>query len=154
MGKGMGGGMPVGALPHQPKWWIYWVIIQNWDISPLGAPCHCVSLFSYTARNYWNRPDGQNFYKEKLFKSLLVHPWYGRLEERDWCKQWQIMRSNKRSDFKMSRQRPYFILVTEECAIRITPPLTISDDEIREGCAIMLEVMDEYFCQHKLTNLQ
>jgi 4-aminobutyrate aminotransferase-like enzyme len=43
----------------------------------------------------------------------------------------------------MSRQRPYFILVTfEECAIRITPPLTISDDEIREGCAIMLE-MDE-----------
>jgi 4-aminobutyrate aminotransferase-like enzyme len=36
------------------------------------------------------------------------------------------------------------ILVTfEECAIRITPPLTISDDEIREGCAIMLEVMDE-----------
>jgi 4-aminobutyrate aminotransferase-like enzyme len=23
----------------------------------------------------------------------------------------------------------------EECAIRITPPLTISDDEIREGCA-------------------
>jgi 4-aminobutyrate aminotransferase-like enzyme len=33
----------------------------------------------------------------------------------------------------------------EECAIRITPPLTISDDEIREGCAIMLEVMDETF---------
>jgi hypothetical protein len=31
----------------------------------------------------------------------------------------------ERSDFKMSRQRPYFILVTfEECAIRITPPLT------------------------------
>jgi 4-aminobutyrate aminotransferase-like enzyme len=53
--------------------------------------------------------------------------------------------ANKRSDFKMSRQRPYFIflLLFEECAIRITPPLTISDDEIREGCAIMLEVMDE-----------
>jgi 4-aminobutyrate aminotransferase-like enzyme len=28
-------------------------------------------------------------------------------------------------------------------AIRITPPLTISEDEIREGCKIMLEVMDE-----------
>jgi acetylornithine/succinyldiaminopimelate/putrescine aminotransferase len=34
--------------------------------------------------------------------------------------------------------------------LRITPPLTISDDEIREGCAIMLEVMDEVLCQHKL----
>jgi 4-aminobutyrate aminotransferase-like enzyme len=31
----------------------------------------------------------------------------------------------------------------EGCAIRITPPLTISEEEIREGCAIILEVMDE-----------
>jgi 4-aminobutyrate aminotransferase-like enzyme len=44
----------------------------------------------------------------------------------------------------MSRQRTYFILVTfEGCAIRITPPLPISEEEIREGCAIILEVMDE-----------
>jgi 4-aminobutyrate aminotransferase-like enzyme len=28
-------------------------------------------------------------------------------------------------------------------AIRITPPLTISEEEIREGCKIILEVMDE-----------
>jgi 4-aminobutyrate aminotransferase-like enzyme len=33
-------------------------------------------------------------------------------------------------------------LLFEGCAIRITPPLTISNEEIREGCAIMLEVMD------------
>jgi 4-aminobutyrate aminotransferase-like enzyme len=31
----------------------------------------------------------------------------------------------------------------EGCAIRITPPLTISEDEIRAGCAIILEAMDE-----------
>jgi 4-aminobutyrate aminotransferase-like enzyme len=31
----------------------------------------------------------------------------------------------------------------EGCAIRITPPLTISEEEIKEGCAIILEVMDE-----------
>ena len=36
-----------------------------------------------------------------------------------------------------------FWLLFEGCAIRITPPLTISEDEIREGCAIILEVMDE-----------
>jgi hypothetical protein len=30
-------------------------------ITTFGATCHCVSLFSYTARNYWNRPNGQNF---------------------------------------------------------------------------------------------
>jgi len=36
-----------------------------------------------------------------------------------------------------------FWLLFEGCAIRITPPLTISEDEIREGCAIILEAMNE-----------
>jgi 4-aminobutyrate aminotransferase-like enzyme len=36
-----------------------------------------------------------------------------------------------------------FWLLFEACAIRITPPLTISETEIREGCTIILEVMDE-----------
>lgn len=36
-----------------------------------------------------------------------------------------------------------FWLLFEGKAIRITPPLNISEEEIREGCAIMLEVMDE-----------
>jgi 4-aminobutyrate aminotransferase-like enzyme len=36
-----------------------------------------------------------------------------------------------------------FWLLFEGKAIRITPPLTISEEEIREGCQIILEVMDE-----------
>jgi len=36
-----------------------------------------------------------------------------------------------------------FWLLFEGCAIRITPPLTVSEDEIREGCAIIIEAMDE-----------
>jgi acetylornithine/N-succinyldiaminopimelate aminotransferase len=36
-----------------------------------------------------------------------------------------------------------FWLLFEACAIRITPPLNISESEIREGCAIILEAMDE-----------
>jgi 4-aminobutyrate aminotransferase-like enzyme len=35
-----------------------------------------------------------------------------------------------------------FWLLFEGKAIRITPPLTISEDEIREGCKIMLEVLN------------
>jgi 4-aminobutyrate aminotransferase-like enzyme len=38
---------------------------------------------------------------------------------------------------------PIYFVTFEGCAIRITPPLTISEEEIREGCAIILEVMDE-----------
>jgi 4-aminobutyrate aminotransferase-like enzyme len=31
----------------------------------------------------------------------------------------------------------------EGCAIRITPPLTISENEIKEGCEIILAAMNE-----------
>lgn len=36
-----------------------------------------------------------------------------------------------------------FWLLFEPCAIRITPPLTISEDEIRKGCKILIETLDE-----------
>jgi len=32
-----------------------------------------------------------------------------------------------------------FWLLFEGCAIRITPPLTISNEEIKEGCGIILK---------------
>ena len=36
-----------------------------------------------------------------------------------------------------------FWLLFEGKAIRITPPLTISEDEIKQGCGIIIEVMNE-----------
>ena len=36
-----------------------------------------------------------------------------------------------------------FWLLFEGKAIRITPPLTISEDEIKKGCAIIIEVLNE-----------
>ena len=36
-----------------------------------------------------------------------------------------------------------FFLLFEGRAMRITPPLTISDEEITAGCAILLEVIEE-----------
>ena len=36
-----------------------------------------------------------------------------------------------------------FYLLFETKAVRITPPLTISDQEIKIGCKIILEVLDE-----------
>ena len=43
-----------------------------------------------------------------------------------------------------------FWLLFEPRAIRITPPLTISNDEILEGCNIFLEVLDEIEKENKL----
>ncbi len=36
-----------------------------------------------------------------------------------------------------------FWLLFEDRAIRISPPLTITEDEIRKGCKILLEVFEE-----------
>ena len=36
-----------------------------------------------------------------------------------------------------------FWLLFEEKAIRITPPLTISNEEIEKGCLILLKVLDK-----------
>ena len=36
-----------------------------------------------------------------------------------------------------------FWLLFEGKAIRITPPLTISEEEIKEGCALIIEALDE-----------
>jgi 4-aminobutyrate aminotransferase-like enzyme len=36
-----------------------------------------------------------------------------------------------------------FWLLFEGCAIRITPPLTLSKEEIEEGCGIIIEAMNE-----------
>jgi 4-aminobutyrate aminotransferase-like enzyme len=40
-----------------------------------------------------------------------------------------------------------FWLLFEPRAIRITPPLTITETEIREGCAILAGVLDKF--RHK-----
>ena len=36
-----------------------------------------------------------------------------------------------------------FYLLFEPKAVRITPPLTISENEINEGCKIILNVLDD-----------
>jgi 4-aminobutyrate aminotransferase-like enzyme len=89
--------------------------------------------------------------KEKLFRSLLVHPLIQEIRG----KGLMLAAMTKTADITnevilkcQDRGLILFWLLFESCAIRITPPLTISEDEIREGCSIILEVMNE------ITNIQ
>ena len=38
----------------------------------------------------------------------------------------------------------FFWLLFELRAVRISPPLTITDEEIKKGCAMILEAIDAY----------
>jgi acetylornithine/succinyldiaminopimelate/putrescine aminotransferase len=148
MGKGMGGGMPVGAftasaemmdlLSDNPKLGH----ITTFGGHPVIAAACLATLKEITETDLMQ----QAIEKEKLFRSLLVHP----LIEEIRGKGLMLAAMTGSPDITnevilkcQDRGLILFWLLFEGCAIRITPPLTISEEEIKEGCAILLIVMDE-----------
>lgn len=147
MGKGMGGGMPVGAFTASAK--MMDLLSDNPKLGhittfgghPVIASACLATLQEITETNLM--PEALE--KENLFRSLLVHP----LIEEIRGKGLMLAAMTKSADVTnevilqcQDKGLILFWLLFEGCAIRITPPLTISNEEIREGCAIMLEVMD------------
>ncbi len=148
MGKGMGGGMPVGAftassemmdlLSHNPKLGH----ITTFGGHPVIAAACLATLQEITETNLM----AEALEKEKLFRSLLVHPLIKEVRGKGLMLAAMTESATVTNEVILRCQDKgliLFWLLFEECAIRITPPLTISEDEIREGCAIMLQVMDE-----------
>lgn len=149
IGKGMGGGVPVGAfmssreimkcLTHSPKLGH----ITTFGGNPLIAAACCAVMKELLNTNLMQQVEQ----KEKLFRSLLVHP--------------KIKNINgKGLMLAVNLGTPeYTIEVAKRCMekglivfwqlyrneyLRISPPLTLTEEEIRKGCEIILEVLNEY----------
>jgi acetylornithine/succinyldiaminopimelate/putrescine aminotransferase len=148
IGKGMGGGMPVGAftasaammdlLSHNPKLGH----ITTFGGHPVIAAACLATLKEITETTLM----ADALAKEKLFRSLLVHPLIEEVRGKGLMLAAMTKTADITNDVILKCQDKgliLFWLLFESCAIRITPPLTISEEEIREGCAILLEVMDE-----------
>ena len=148
MGKGMGGGMPVGAftassahmdlLSDNPKLGH----ITTFGGHPVIAAACLATLQELTETNLMLAA----LEKEKLFRQLLVHPLIQEVRGEG------LMLAAMTPSAEITNQVIFkcqdkglilFWLLFEGCAIRITPPLTISEAEIKEGCALILEAMDE-----------
>jgi acetylornithine/N-succinyldiaminopimelate aminotransferase len=148
MGKGMGGGMPVGAftassammdlLSDNPKLGH----ITTFGGHPVIASACLATLQEITETNLM----AEAMEKEKLFRSLLVHPLIQEIRGKGLMLAAMTKSADITNEVILKCQDKgliLFWLLFEGCAIRITPPLTISEEEIREGCSIILEVMDE-----------
>ncbi len=148
IGKGMGGGMPVGGfvasaerlnlLSNNPKLGH----ITTFGGHPVIAAACLATLQELTETTLI--PD--TLQKEKLFRSLLVHPLIKEIRGRGLMLAPMTENGEITTEIVLKCQEKgliLFWLLFEPCAIRITPPLTISENEIREGCAILLEVLDE-----------
>ena len=148
MGKGMGGGMPVGAftasaermdlLTENPKLGH----ITTFGGHPVIASACLATLQEITQTNLIP----QTLEKEKLFRKLLVHPLIESIRGKGLMLAVMTKTAEITNQIILKCQDKgliLFWLLFEGCAIRITPPLTISEEEIKEGCAIIKEVMDE-----------
>ncbi|WP_413997749.1 aspartate aminotransferase family protein [Flavobacterium sp. W1B] len=155
MGKGMGSGMPVGAftastammdlLTENPKLGH----ITTFGGHPVIAAACLATLKEITETNLM----AETLEKEKLFKSLLVHPLIQEVRGKGLMLAAMTKSAAITDEVILKCQDKgliLFWLLFEGCAIRITPPLTISEEEIREGCAIMLEVMNEVQLSNKI----
>ncbi|MVO10508.1 aminotransferase class III-fold pyridoxal phosphate-dependent enzyme [Flavobacterium sp. TP390] len=148
MGKGMASGMPIGAftasskmmdlLSHDPKLGH----ITTFGGHPVIAAAALATLQEVTETNIM----AEALEKEQLFRSLLIHPlikevrgkglMLAAMTESPEITNQVILECHKRGLI-------LFWLLFEGKAIRITPPLTISKEEIKKGCGIILDVLNE-----------
>jgi acetylornithine/N-succinyldiaminopimelate aminotransferase len=148
IGKGMAGGMPVGAFVAKEEYMD--LLSDNPKLGHIttfgGHPVIAAACLATLQEIVETDLIPQTLEKEKLFRQLLVHPLIQEVRGIG------LMLAAMTTSPEITNQVIFkcqnkglilFWLLFEGNAIRITPPLTISMDEIREGCAIILEAMDE-----------
>jgi acetylornithine/N-succinyldiaminopimelate aminotransferase len=148
MGKGMGGGMPIGAftaceehmdlLSDNPKLGH----ITTFGGHPVIAAACLATLQELVETDIM----AKTLDKEQLFRKLLMHPLIK--EVRGKGLMLAIMTESPEITNKIifkcqDKGLILFWLLFENKAIRITPPLTITNEEIVEGCGIIIEVLNE-----------
>ena len=148
MGKGMGGGLPIGAfsasqelmrlLEDQPKLGH----ITTFGGNPLIAAAALATLREIRDSSLMD----QIAAKENLIRTELEHPQITEIRGTGLMlaplfKNEDIV--NKIIFRSIEKGLMLFWLLWEKKAIRITPPLTISHKEIKKGCRILRSAIDE-----------
>lgn len=148
MGKGMASGLPVGAftssaeimksLQHQPKLGH----ITTFGGNPVIAAACLATLNELLGSNLI----AQTLEKEKLFRKLLVHPAIKEIRGKGLMLALILEHSDHANALVLQAKRKNLILfwlLFEPRAVRISPPLTISNEEIVKGCEIILSILGD-----------
>lgn len=148
MGKGMGGGLPVGAftasrelmkmLEDKPKLGH----ITTFGGNPLiAASCLATLRVIRDSKLMQEIPE-----KEALFRFELNHPKIKSIRGKGLMLAPILENAELANQVVLkciNRGLLLFWLLWEKKALRISPPLTISKKEIKKGCAIIRSVLDE-----------
>jgi len=148
MGKGMGGGLPIGAftasgemmdsLMDNPKLGH----ITTFGGNPVIAAAALATLRELTTSALM----AEALEKEQFLRGLLVHPLILEIRGRGLMLAIITPSEDIASSIILKSQEKgliLFWLLFEKKAVRLTPPLTISIEELKEGCGIILDILND-----------
>jgi len=147
-GKGLGGGLPIGAFTSSKK------VMDTLQRNPImghittfgGNPVISACAYATLKKIYSSRIMENSIKKEKLIRSILIHPLIKEIRGKGLmlC---LIMRTPKIADELILTAKDngllLFWLLINKNAVRITPPLTISNKEIKKGCNIIINILND-----------
>lgn len=148
-GKGLGGGLPIGAFTASKK---HMSLLQDnpkmghittFGGNPLIAASALATLKEVINSNLMQ----ETLEKEKLIKDLLLqHPLIKEVRGRGLMLAAITKSAEVTNHVVLEAQKQgliLFWLLFEPKAIRITPPLTISKDELKKGCGIIIDILNK-----------
>nr|WP_299069625.1 aminotransferase class III-fold pyridoxal phosphate-dependent enzyme [uncultured Allomuricauda sp.] len=149
IGKGMASGLPVGAfvaskammktLQNEPKLGH----ITTFGGNPVIAAASLATLQEIIE----NQLIESTLVKEKLFRKLLVHPLIKEIRGKGLMLA-LLLKSKEIANYLVltaaKEKLILFWLLFEPKAVRISPPLTISEKEIAKGCSQIIKILDSY----------
>lgn len=149
MGKGMASGLPVGAfsaskshmdlLSRHPKLGH----ITTFGGNPVIAAAALATLRELQE----TRLMAEALEKEALFRELLIHPLIEEVRGKGLMLA-ILVPEPALADYlvleALKKGLLLFWLLFEPRAVRISPPLTLTEGEIREGCALILDLLEGY----------
>ncbi|MDB4297128.1 aminotransferase class III-fold pyridoxal phosphate-dependent enzyme [Flavobacteriaceae bacterium] len=147
-GKGLGGGMPIGAFISSYKNMEY---LQNYPKlghittfggHPVIAAAALATVQEITETNLM----AEALRKEQLFKDCLQHEAIKEIRGKGLMLALIMENEEVATSLVLKAMDSgllLFFLLFEKRAVRISPPLTISDEEIKKGCKLILRLIDE-----------
>ena len=147
-GKGLGGGMPIGAFIASNKHMSY--LQQHPKLGHIttfgGHPVVAAAALATVKEVLNSDLIEQTIHKEKLIRNLLVHPLITEIRGKGLMLAIMVETDEMANNVIkncIEKGLLLFWLLFEGKAIRITPPLTITEDELYKGCNIIIEVLNE-----------
>jgi acetylornithine/N-succinyldiaminopimelate aminotransferase len=147
-GKGLGGGFPVGAISTSKK------NMSLFKENPIlghittfgGHPVIAAAAYANLKETLNSKIMNNIDEKEKLFKKILKHPLINEIRGRGLMLALILKDKEVANNLVikcLEKGLILFYLLFESKAVRITPPLTINKKEIKLGCQIIINTLNQ-----------